>query len=191
MRPLVRAFALLALALPGLACLTPGADGPAGEPVGSFVFEAQLEANECGAAAVPAMDPFTYRAELRRDEGMAIWRRPDAPVVYGTIDTEDTWTLSTTTTIPVWEPDPTTGDPGCALDQTETLSFRVVEGEGSPDAATTQATRVEGGTQEIRFIPSIGTNCSAALRVTGGPFDTLPCSVRYTFDAEPTAPLFD
>ena len=65
----------------------------------------------------------------------------------------------------------------------EALSFRVVEGEGSPDAATTQATRVEGGTQEIRFIPSIGTNCSAALRVTGGPFDTLPCSVRYTFDA--------
>jgi hypothetical protein len=66
-------------------------------------------------------------------------------------------------------------DAGFAMDGSVAADARA---DGAlPDAAT--APRVLEGTDEIVFAPAPGSDCTPLLTAAGGPWATLPCTVRY------------
>lgn len=208
-------LSVLILATPLLACLSGGEDAAEGENMGSYLFTGVLEANECGAAA-PVLDTVEFRVQLRNDRGQAIWRRPDAPVTYGTV-LGDTWTIQTSTSTPLYET--------CSMTQTETIIVTADtiaadagpadagpddagasdpgegdagEGDahvdldgGASDAAPPPPQYDFAGTHVIRVTPDAGSDCSPSLATYGGPFPALPCEVRYRLSGVPTDPLFE
>ncbi len=197
-------LALIVLAIPLLACVADdeedSEDDPLGELVGTFEIEGRLVENECGSTALPAMDPLTFRVELRHDEGVAIWRRPSAPITYGTIH-EGQWRIEASTVVPVFDPNPETGHPGCALTQIARFALDEMHAE-DPDAGTDGGLDggADGGIQAsieafdgestIQLVPYPGTDCTPALALLGGPFLTLPCTVTYDVEATPTDPPY-
>ncbi len=210
-------LASLTCALPLLACLTTGGDEePIGEAVGSYLFTETLLANECGFEAAPVLDMLQFRAELRNRGGQAIWRRPSAPAIYGTV-TDGVWAIQTSQSTMLYE--------GCAMTQREIITLTEVAAEaGDDDAGTADDAGVPDdagqpddaglsdagssdaglgedagpaapqqftGTHSIRITPDVGSNCSPSLVSFGGPFPALPCEVRYDVVGEPTDPLFE
>ena len=192
---MTRLLSLAALAIPLLACLT--GNEPPGEYYGTYEITGVLTENECGAA-VPALNPFTFRVELRTDGGAALWRRPEAPLSYGIVR-EGVWEIDSAATLPVYEADPTTGMLGCALTQAESIVLEELvadqdaaipdggggdAGEEMGDALTMQ------GTTTITYTPTAGSDCSPSLVTFGGPFDALPCALHYELSVVPTESIF-
>lgn len=58
-----------------------------------------------------------------------------------------------------------------------------------PDASP-PTTAIEGRSV-LRYRPTAGSGCAPLLAIYGGPFDDLPCEVRYRLYGTPTEPLFD
>ncbi|MBX3247620.1 MAG: hypothetical protein KF901_10625 [Myxococcales bacterium] len=208
--------ATLPIWLSVLACL-PQPD-PDGDPVGDFRITGVLAANECGPTAIPAQDLIELRVQLRADGALAVWRAPGAAIVHGTHD-RGTFRFNLQSTVAVYEGDPDLGIGPCSLDQLETILVEVAT-EAGPDAgvvddggmndasdggasdggpsdagtsdagASDVATLV--GTTSVRFRPSAGSSCQALLAIYGGPFDTLPCEVRYRVQGtRMSTPLFE
>ncbi len=119
-------LASLTCAFPLLACLSSGEDEePIGEAVGSYLFTETLLANECGFEAAPVLDMLQFRAELRNRGGQAIWRRPSAPAIYGTV-TDGVWAIQTSQSTMLYE--------GCAMTQREIITLTEVAAEAGDDA---------------------------------------------------------
>lgn len=213
MRRLALALLSAPLAIPLLACLATPA--PEGDLVGDFLVRGVLEANECGAA-VPANETIELRVQLRRDGNLATWRTPTTAIVHGT-HTDGTYAFSFGSVVPVLEADPVLGTPACNLDQVEridvstesttqgdaavdastldgTVDAGVDAGPGASDASTPDAsvtaTAIDGRSV-LRYRPTPGSGCAPLLAIYGGPFDDLPCEVRYRLYGTPTEPLFD
>ncbi|MCA9616861.1 MAG: hypothetical protein H6721_23350 [Sandaracinus sp.] len=220
MRRLVFSLTSAPLAIPLLACLASPA--PEGDLVGDFLVQGVLEANECGAAAVPANETIELRVQVRRDGNLASWRTPAGGVVRG-VHGDGEFAFSVASTIPIYEADPALGTAGCSLDQLESITVvaeveaqerdddasvdsdasvdgdasveddagRADAGVSASDAGTSvTATRLEGQSI-LRFRPSAGSACAPLLAIQGGPFDDLPCEVRYRLQGTPTDPLFE
>ncbi len=203
---MLRVLSFAALAVPLLACLTGG--DPPGEYYGTYEITGVLRANECGAA-VPALDPFSFKVELRTEDGTGLWRTVDGPLTYGVVR-DNVWEFDTTATIPVYEGNPTEGTPGCALTQVETIMLEETAPEsddagmpddggmhdaGAPDVGTDDSEDNEDGlvmtgTSVITYTPTAGSNCTPSLVIAGGPFDALPCALEYDLSVVPTDPLF-
>jgi hypothetical protein len=153
-----------------------------GEPVGSFDVVGALVENACGDSAVPALDPLRFAVELRTDEdGLAFWRRPDSPLVDGTVDQDGNFRFRTRVIVPALAPDPDFDYPGCVLDQREEVEARVVEVEDDDmedDDMELDEMELEGG-NSITLSPSAGSDCTPLLAARGGPFLALPCEVDY------------
>ncbi|MCU0676107.1 MAG: hypothetical protein MUE69_25350 [Myxococcota bacterium] len=62
-------------------------------------------------------------------------------------------------------------------------------GASMPDASV--PTTAIGGQSVLRYRPTAGSGCAPLLAIYGGPFDDLPCEVRYRLYGTPTEPLFD
>lgn len=175
---LARAIAVWVCLLGGCAPQYPG------EALGSFDVTGHLEANACGAAAVPALDPLRFAVELRVRGAEAFWRRPDFPVVSGSAR-DGTYRFRTQARIVALagDPDPDFGHPGCTLLQTETVEV-TIEGTdldaGSPDAGPTTLTLT--GTNAIDFTPEPGSDCAPLASAAGGPFLALPCGLDYALE---------
>lgn len=190
---MTRLLSLAVLAIPLLACLTGG--DPPGEYYGTYEITGVLTANECGAA-VPALDPFTFRVELRTDGGSAMWRRQQAPLIYGVVR-DGVWEIDSTATLPVYEADPATGVVGCALTQAESIVLEELVADldaalpdgGPMDAGEPGDTQMQG-TTTITYTPTPGSDCSPTLVTYGGPFDALPCTLHYELSIEPSEPIF-
>jgi len=164
--PLLLLLTLGTLAL-ALACVPE--DVP-GEVVGTYEFEGRLEVNECGDAAFPAVDPLELRAELRREQTMAVWRVPQAPVAYGVVEEDETYVFTGGGTFPAYE--------GCTFVQEE-----IIEVEGVGEEAAT-------GRTVIRITTAAGSDCTASHAAAGGPFLALPCEIRWSLDGTSIDPLF-
>ncbi len=211
MRRLRYALVSAPLALSLLACLAP--PEPEGDLVGDFLVRGVLLENGCGAA-VPANETIELRVQLRRDGGLASWRTPSSTIVHGT-HLEGDFDFSFASVVPVFEADPELGTAGCSLDQIERIEVRVEGGQSlhdagfesdagsesdaglvgdagaAPDAGVdTVATTLEGEST-LRYRPSAGSACAPLLAIQGGPFDALPCEVRYRLQGTPTEPLFE
>jgi len=207
MRPL--AYSLL-LAIAGitpllLACVP--TESPLPE-LGSARVMGSLEDNACGSAAVPALDPIEYSVTFGGADQVVEWRRPGSPHIVGQVRRDGEWRFTTQTTIPVYEPDPITGAPGCSMIQTEVTTFEsmgtpppIAHDAGAPSDAGMQGDgSVQGdagmqagqwrlpeafeGTGKVTFAPAPGSNCSRSLATFGGPFLALPCDVNYHLEGE-------
>ena len=209
MRRLAIALVSAPLAIPLLACLATPA--PEGDLVGDFLVRGVLEANECGAA-VPANETIELRVQLRRDGNLATWRTPNTAIVHGT-HTDGTYAFSFGSVLPVFEADPVLGTPACNLDQIERIDVSAVsttQGDAAVDAGAVDAgagdtgadagpgasdasvpTTAIDGRSVLRYRPTAGSGCAPLLAIYGGPFDDLPCEVRYRLYGTPTEPLFD
>ncbi|MFW6051193.1 MAG: hypothetical protein ACODAU_08460 [Myxococcota bacterium] len=183
------------LAVPAFCALSACVPEYSGEPVGTYEVTGALEENACGSQAVDARDPVMFRVEVRREGDRAWWRRPDAPLVEGTVDADGVYSFRSQARRTVIEPDPDAGDPGCVVEQAETVEARLLGTDadaGTPEAgmgdAAAPPTMLEG-THVIDLSPVAGSDCTAALAVSGGPFRALPCNVDYTLAGSPTDPL--
>lgn len=194
LRRMTRLLSLVALAIPLLACLT-GENEPPGEYYGTYEITGVLTANECGAA-VPALNPFTFRVELRTDGGAALWRRPQAPLTYGVVR-DGVWEIDSTATVPVYDADPSIGLAGCALTQVESIVLEELLADldaampdgGASDAGPSDEIQMQG-TTTITYTPTAGSDCSPTLVTYGGPFDSLPCALHYELSVVPSEPIF-
>ena len=194
---MVRTVSFVAIAFPLLACLTGGE--PPGEYYGTYEITGVLLENQCGAG-VPALNPFSFKVELRTDGSAALWRRPQAPLTYGIVR-DGVWEIDTSATLPVYEADPIAGTPGCALTQTESIVLEELEMDldtampdgAMPDAAMPDAGahNAMSGTTTITYTPTPGSDCSPSLVTFGGPFDSLPCALRYELSVAPAEPIFE
>jgi hypothetical protein len=122
--------------------------------------------------------------------------------------------FSVASTIPLFEGDPEVGTAGCSLDQIERIEIgaMVVSDDAGSDAAAdavdagvaavADAGQSEGdasvatttsfsGQSILRYRPTAGSSCAPALAIYGGPFDELPCEVRYRLQSSPSEPLFE
>lgn len=173
------------LSLGSLACAPQ--DVP-GESEGSHLFQGALMDNTCGASAVPAEALIEMRVELRRDGALGVWRRTDAPLMIGSVETDGDWRFSFSSTVGVYDFDPITGRGPCSLEQIETIRLSPMQ----PSEDETEED-VEGrfvGTSVVQFVPTVGTDCGLSLAVLGGPFYDLPCTVEYELSSDPIEPLF-
>lgn len=170
----------------------PNPEGVPGESEGSHLWQGALSENTCGPSAVPADAEIEMRVQLRRDGGLGVWRRPGAPLMLGSVETDESWRLNFTTTVNIYEFDPLTGRGPCSLEQVETIRFAPVEPDEEDidmDMSEDQGPRF-AGTSVVRFYPSPGTDCSATLALFGGPFFDLPCEVEYAIQSSPIDSLF-
>ncbi|MFW5926209.1 MAG: hypothetical protein ACOCV4_08570 [Myxococcota bacterium] len=180
-----------------------------GETAGTFTVTGRLDENTCGSDAVPAADPLVFDVELRREDGQAWWRRPDAPLVDGTVDADGVYRFRFQQVITVLEPD--AGQPGCALEQSDQVEVSLTEiarDAGTTDAETTatdaettttdaETTTTDAGAppstlegqQHVEMAPTAGSDCQSILATAGGPFHALPCTIVYTLEGSP-APEF-
>ena len=63
-------------------------------------------------------------------------------------------------------------------------------GDASMPDASLPTTAIDGRSV-LRYRPTAGSGCAPLLAIYGGPFDDLPCEVRYRLYGTPTEPLFD
>ena len=177
---------------------------PPGTSHGTFLIHGDLIENECGSSAVPALDPLVFSLELRSDGELAYYKRTDAPLAYGVVRRGE-WKFQSRELLPVYGADPTIGRGACSLQQHEKFVLREIVQVPPSDAALTesdaavndaaldgidanvsskgQIESLEGETV-ITFSPSAGSDCSASRRERGGPFLTLPCTIRYALSAD-------
>lgn len=166
-----------------------------GETAGTFTVTGRLEENTCGSDAVPTADPLVFDVELRREDGQAWWRRPDAPLVDGTVDSDGVYRFRFQQIITVLEPD--AGQPGCALEQSDQVEVSLPEIAGDAGTTDAETTTTDAGAppstlegqQHVEMAPTAGSDCQSILATAGGPFHTLPCTIVYTLEGSP-APEF-
>lgn len=160
-----------------------------GEPVATYRVVMSLVENTCGAQAIISTDGKEYSVELRQDGVKGYWRRAGRPAVQGTLDANNNFSF-TSSGVVASEQD--AGADGCQLVQDEVLSGSlradaggdggVASGEAGAAAAGDAGTEALGsliGEDTLRITSLAGTDCSRALAAGGGPFEALPCTVRY------------
>ena len=155
-----------------------------GTDQGSHHFTGVLLENSCGPSAVPAESIIEMNVQLRRDGALGLWRRPGAPLIYGSAQDDGGYRFQLGSTVGVYEYDPVTNTGPCSLDQYETITIEVVESDDEEEGI-----RYEG-TSEVRFAPSSGSDCSPSLAAFGGPFLQMPCGVEYELQSEAIDTIF-
>ena len=180
-------FALSVTALGSLACVPQEIPG---EVVGTYRFQGPLEESTCGPG-LPVVDQIDFRVELRRDETMAIWRRPEAPIIYGVVDEDEEWRFEIQNAIPAYDRDPVSGRGPCVFEQIETIELTAHVPDGLPNEDDEDEDEVVyEGSSTVVIRPAAGYDCGPSLAVNGGPFNALPCSVEYTFDGVSIDPIY-
>ena len=188
-------------------------NGLPGEPVGTYRVVMTLEKNTCGAQAVIVENGKAYSVELREDRGRGYWHVADHAPIQGTLDEKRNFVF-TFSRIAASEAD--AGPNGCRIVQDDLLTgslraFSFADG-GLTDGGLTDGGLTDGGLTDAGFADGgsavesdglttlvaehvmqlsgyAGADCSRALKGNGGPFDVLPCEVRYTLSGTERDPL--
>jgi len=199
MRALGLALSVSPLILTLVACLVPEEEEgelPPTQELGRWHFVGTLQENTCGSAAVPALDPIEFTADLSRTGDRAEYRRLEAPLTYGTVRADESWRFESGVQVQGYEADPLTGRPACNLLQIDELVIddvpvpaSQVVGDGGVDAGPDAGPVEEDeepeplvGRSIITLGAAPGYDCSAAVAVYGGPFLALPCQIRYDLE---------
>jgi hypothetical protein len=208
---LLRASGVVLLALSAAAC----SELP-GEVLGTYKVTMTLEENSCGATAVHSLDKKRYAVQVRSEAAHAYWRIPGQPPIQGSYEAPD---FAFEFRAVVAHSGPDAGPMGCRLTQRDRVTGSVLFGdEDAQDAGTKDAgegvdadTDQEGddedkgaaGTLDAGLDTSTGlvgehvmtieaepgTDCGREALMPAGPFQRLPCSVRYKLVGVPTKPF--
>jgi hypothetical protein len=136
-----------------------------GTSLGTFAFRGAVTSNTCGAS-LKASDPWTFDVKVSKDGTTLFWKPGSDSAVSGILDANNKSTLTATTTSAV--------DGGsCVMARTDTTVLAL--DQAVPTAIT--------GTLTLAFSASSTSDCSSQLSANGGPFQTVPCSVAYSFSA--------
>lgn len=138
-----------------------------GTSLGTFSTTATLTANTCGAS-LGAPDPWTFDAVLSKDGSTIYWQQGDSTANSGVLDSSNKVTMTVTST------DASDGG-ACTMSETDTLVATF-------DSATSPASA--SGTIALQFGASSTTDCASALSTNGGSYQTLPCTVSYSFTSK-------
>jgi hypothetical protein len=137
--------------------------------LGTYGVTGTLETNTCGPG-LGAPSPWSFSAEMSEDGTTLYWSWMDgSPPLYNVVNAQQV-TLTATDTANV----DGTADGGlgpCTMVRDDTLQITL--GSGSPPPAFT-------GSLTYTFSAASGADCTDQLGVTGGSYDTLPCSLGYT-----------
>lgn len=169
-----------------------------GNTAGTYKVVGSLQENTCGAG-VGAMNPLDFFVELRvEDGGAAIWRRPQQAMVTGTY-ANGAFHFERDVSAPVYDADPTLGTGACTLLEHDTIdaTLHSTLSDGGVVADAAVFAPMDGGVPDyellgsnvIEIAPSSDSDCSRSLVSAGGPFDALPCRVRYTLTGTPAKPF--
>ena len=184
-------IALVLVVLGSIAGLPACVPAYPGEPVGRYEVVGALVENECGATAVPAVDPFELLVELRREaSGQAYWRRADRGVVTGTVMTRadgDRYRFRTSSAIPL--PDATPPErpvtQSCVIEQRDTVEVTLRVSHQSDaavpgnDGAAADAEVTDGGANDAG-VPDSGTT-------DAGPGGATPLTGTHVIEFAPVA----
>ncbi len=164
-----------------------------GETVGTYRIVMNLEENTCGAKAVNLRDGKTFSVELRQDKGHGYWHVADRLPVEGTLNDDYSFEFVFSSLVASEGPD--AGPNGCRLVQDEVLSGSLRSVSAS-DGGMSDGGQAGGGPLNalvgehvLRISGYGGTDCSRALQVAGGPFEALPCEIRYRLTGTPRDPF--
>jgi hypothetical protein len=170
-----------------------------------------LEENSCGASAVNSLDKQRYSVEVRSDEHFGYWRIAGQTPIQGSYDAPD-FAFEFSSIVASAGPD--AGPNGCRLQQLDQVHGSLMLPDdagvdaGAPDAndgvdaeidapiidAGTKATSGDAGADataalEGEHLMTIsaapGTDCRRAALPPEGPFERLPCVVRYSLRGVP------
>ena len=150
-----------------------GCAEPVGEPIGTYSVTYSLVDNGCGTGAVYTLDGEVFGVELRHEDERGWWRPADGMPMQGLYrDGEYAFALEKLVQLVPPEPDPDFGHPGCRVIQSELLSGNVLD-----DGLT--------GEHVMTLVPTGDSSCDLVMTGAGGPFQQLPCEIRYAYEGEP------
>ncbi len=172
-----------------------------GDTVGTYRVVMTLVENTCGPKAVFTQDGKGYSVELREDRGRGYWHITDQRPVQGTLDAKHNFKFTFSSLVASEGPD--AGPDACRLVQDELLSGSLrsfaaadggtADGGGTADADAKNAADAPlstlVGEHVFRISSYAGTDCSRALQTAGGPFEALPCTIRYTLSGTERDPF--
>jgi len=148
----------------GAACALPG------QTLGTYDVRGELQEDTCGGAP----NPWSFRVMLSKTGDTLYWSWLDArPMLSGTVGADGQATL---TGYEVANVDGTQSSAGpCNLERSDDLAVTLGEG-ASP-------TKLEA-TLTYSFSVQTGATCTDQLATSGGMYDVLPCTMRYTLSGE-------
>lgn len=157
-----------------------------GKTIGTYRVVMALAENTCGSQAAILQDGKRYSVEIREDSdrGRGYWRIADRSPVEGSLDEDRNFKFMFSSLVASEGPD--AGPDACRLVQDEVLSGSVRAFDdsdgGSADAGPAKSGGLTTlvGEHVLRISSYLGSDCSRALMSAGGPFEALPCTIRYT-----------
>jgi hypothetical protein len=187
---------------------------PAGDLVGAYRIHGALLENSCGSAALPAADPLNFDVQIRQQNGSGLWLATAPPPQLGSLSNDGDFRFERQATYDVGERKPVEllvdmdierlADPQaaqqlgddrvqpCRLTVDERVAgtlLRDSREDESDDGAAEERASSSGsadliGENEIAVRVASGSDCRASLEENGGPFERLPCEVRYELEGE-------
>jgi hypothetical protein len=144
-----------------------------GTALGTYNVTGALGANSCGAG-LGAPSPWTFTTQMSEDGTTLYWESMGGSELSSTMTTATQVTITSIETANVDGTDAGVQGP-CDLQSTAAIDLTLAT--GSPPATFT-------GTISYTFEAATGvsstTNCTDQLSASGGPYDTLPCTVSYS-----------
>jgi hypothetical protein len=139
-----------------------------GTSLGTYSVTGDSTTNTCGPGAM-APNPWTFDVQMSEDGSTLYWSWLDgSPFLSAPIDATSSATLTMSQQQNV---DGTSQSAGpCNLERDDTIDVTLAT--GSPPPTFT-------GSISYTFSPVAGSDCGDQLSVTGGPYDTLPCTIAY------------
>ena len=209
----LRAVPWTLLALFGTAC----SELP-GEVLGTYKVTMTLEENSCGASAVYSLDKRRYSVELRSDERFGYWRIAGKTPIQGTYDAPD-FAFEFSSIVANSGPDAGPNGCRLQQHDQVTGSLELDARDAGGDAAEGDAASDDAevddnpfddtfdagksgykdaggdtgaaliGEHSMTISGAAGTDCRADALAPKGPFERLPCVVRYSLRGVPTKPF--
>jgi hypothetical protein len=138
--------------------------------LGTYSVDAAIATNTCGPG-LAAPNPWNFSAQMSEDGTTLYWSWMDGnPPLYGALSAQSV-TLTATDTANV----DGTADGGlgpCTMVRDDTVQVSL--GSGSPP-------QTFEGSVNYTFSVASGADCEDQLGAMGGTYDTLPCSLSYSF----------
>jgi hypothetical protein len=210
--PGLRFVAPCLAALVGCGCAMP--QERAGELVGAYRINGELLENTCGSAALPAADPLRFQVEVRRQGGSGLWFVSAPPPHLGSLADDGDFSFERQSTYDLGARQPIEllvetdierladpeaaqqlGDDAarpCRLAVSERVAGTLLRDSVADDGQAEAADEAESGTRS--GVDLVGENeiavrvasgdCRPSLEANGGPFERLPCEVRYELEGE-------
>ena len=145
--------------------------------------QAHLQAVALAARAQESRQGAAVARREREEQRLAYWIRPSEPMVSGEVSADDIFEFDFRSVVQVIAADPSISEPGCVLEQHESIALAPHRELLGPDAQPAEDEPLATGENIIELTPVPGSRCERATVLGGGPFTALPCSIEYELTA--------